>query len=514
MKPRLLVLVVAYHAEETLRRVLQGIPEAVFSTFEAEILVVDDASEDRTFEIGREYRAEHPHLPVTVLRNEFNQGHGGNQKVGFSFAIRRGFDHVAVLPGDGRYAPGDLLEILTPLVAGTADAVFATRAGAGERAYRSRGDALLSAFQNLLLGTKLSDFYSGYRSYSVKTLARVPFDLNSNELHFDTEIIIQFLNAGARIIERPVSAQRRQVPPPRSRSRHVTSTVRTTLQSVLHQTGLLYQRRFDTEPQDNTIYALKLGYPSSYTMVLDRIPHGSCVLDIGSGPGEMAREIVKRGSTVTIVDRDVRAAGTGVNVIEQDLDDPIHFSVDGHSHILLLDIIEHLKSPERFLEELRRQFTYDPRTLIVTSPNVAFVVQRLMLLFGQFNYGKRGILDRTHTRLFTFRSLQRLLRDTGFRIKSVKGIPAPFPKVFGDGVVGRGAVRLNLALIGMSRSLFSYQILIEAETTPDVAFVLGNTLHASTDEAVESKRLTRSPPPSAQVEEPVPRNAGGSRTSR
>ena len=95
-----------------------------------------------------------------------------------------------------------------------------------------------------------------------------------------------------------------------------------------------------------------------------------------------------------------------------------------------------------------------------------------MLALGQFNYGKAGILDRTHTRLFTFRSLRRLLTETGFRIREIRGIPAPFPKVFGNGLVGRGALAINAFLIRVSPTLFSYQIFVLADTTPDVDFVL------------------------------------------
>ena len=74
-----------------------------------------------------------------------------------------------------------------------------------------------------------------------------------------------------------------------------------------------------------------------------------------------------------------------------------------------------------------------------------------MLLLGQFNYGKAGILDRTHTRLFTFRTLRQLLRDAGFRIKEVRGVPAPFPRCSATGVLGTAALRLNQALIGSAR---------------------------------------------------------------
>jgi hypothetical protein len=117
--------------------------------------------------------------------------------------------------------------------------------------------------------------------------------------------------------------------------------------------------------------------------------------------------------------------------------------------------------------------------VILTTPNIAFVIQRIMLALGQFNYGKAGILDRTHTRLFTFRTLRRLLSDEGFRIKRVRGVPAPFPKVLGNGVLGRAALQVNLALIRVSRSLFSYQIYVEAESTPDVAFVLADSKRRS-----------------------------------
>jgi hypothetical protein len=68
--------------------------------------------------------------------------------------------------------------------------------------------------------------------------------------------------------------------------------------------------------------------------------------------------------------------------------------------------------------------------------------------------------------------LRRLLRDHGFRIKTVRGVPAPFPKVFGDGRLARAALAVNQALIGLSKTIFAYQIYVEAETTPDADFVL------------------------------------------
>jgi hypothetical protein len=166
-----------------------------------------------------------------------------------------------------------------------------------------------------------------------------------------------------------------------------------------------------------------------------------------------------------------------VHVKVEDLNGKLEFSPDA-DYLLLLDVIEKLRSPETFIEELRKKFDFKPRTLILSTPNVAFAVQRLMLAIGQFNYSKQGVLDLTHTRLFTFRGTEHLLRDAGFRIKEVRGVPAPFPKAIGDGPVAQALLKLNEALIKVSKTLFAYQIYIVAESTPDVEFVLNATLQS------------------------------------
>src|SRR5205823_8783099 len=107
--------------------VIKRIPRSVFDQFDCEVLVVDDASKDRTFEIGDEYRRQHPEVPLTVLRNEYNQGYGGNQKVGYSYAIAEGFDFVAMLHGDGQYAPEQVPRLVAPLRNREVDAVFGSR---------------------------------------------------------------------------------------------------------------------------------------------------------------------------------------------------------------------------------------------------------------------------------------------------------------------------------------------------------------------------------------------------
>ena len=158
-----------------------------------------------------------------------------------------------------------------------------------------------------------------------------------------------------------------------------------------------------------------------------------------------------------------------------DLNDELPLDLDCYDQILMLDVIEHLWDPEGFMEALRRGLRDRPRQVLVTTPNIAFIVTRMMLMLGQFNYSETGILDRTHTRLFTFRSLRRLVEDCGFAVEELRGIPAPFPKAIGHGRLSSLLLQLNVGLIKVLPRLFSYQILLVAKSRPHVDDVLAST---------------------------------------
>src|SRR4051794_40309633 len=125
-RPRLLIFVVAYHAEETIKDVLRRIPSKIAEEYETEVLVIDDASHDSTFVSGNEMRGSLP-FALTVLSNPINQGYGGNQKIGYFYAIKKGFDFVALLHGDGQYAPECLPDLARALRHGGASACFGSR---------------------------------------------------------------------------------------------------------------------------------------------------------------------------------------------------------------------------------------------------------------------------------------------------------------------------------------------------------------------------------------------------
>jgi hypothetical protein len=116
-----------------------------------------------------------------------------------------------------------------------------------------------------------------------------------------------------------------------------------------------------------------------------------------------------------------------------------------------------------------------PVTAFIPAYQSALVISDLItavLLFGQFNYGKRGILDITHSRLFTFASLRTLFEQGGFRVIETRGLPAPFPLALGGGGLARTLLCLNRLLIRISKGLFSYQVFMVLQPCPSPEYLL------------------------------------------
>jgi hypothetical protein len=158
--------------------------------------------------------------------------------------------------------------------------------------------------------------------------------------------------------------------------------------------------------------------------------------------------------------------------------------LENYDFILLLDVIEHLARPELFFERLKKSLAFNPSAeIIISTGNVAFIVMRMMLLIGQFNYGKRGILDLTHSRLFTFASLTRAVTQAGFVVLERRGVPAPFPLAIGRNVLSRLLLAVNRCLLWISPGLFSYQILMRLKAQPSLEFLLNAAREESRDRA-------------------------------
>ncbi len=483
---RVLIFIVAYNAEKTIDSVLDRIP-AELHRDNVEVLIIDDSSKDRTFQTGLKRENREGAFRITALRTPVNQGYGGNQKLGYQYAIDHGFDVVALLHGDGQYAPEKLPVLLEPFFTDDADVVFGSRMihkqdalKGGMPMYKWLGNQVLTTFQNQMLGSSLSEFHSGYRLYATKALRRIPFDRNSNDFHFDTDIIVQLHFAGLKIQEIPIPTYYGEEICHVNGMKYAWDIFRTMLRAKFHEMNLLYDRKFDVGQVELT-YDLKTGFPSSHTFAIDAVEPDATVLDIGCGQGYVAEHMAKKARRVVGVDQYIRVSDNPKIEFQKWDADSAQFPVDvsEFDQIFLLDIIEHLHDPEVFMEQLRKDAVRKCPEIVLTTGNVAFFITRFMLLLGHFNYGRKGILDRTHTRLFTFRSLRELFDQTGYVVTQMSGIPAPFPKALGDNFLGRGLVSINQFLIKLLPGLFSYQIFVRARALPTVSALLHETIATS-----------------------------------
>jgi len=242
---------------------------------------------------------------------------------------------------------------------------------------------------------------------------------------------------------------------------------------------LFYDRKFDVNPGDLP-HSDKLDFPSSQSFAARCCEPGRFVLQLGIGHTNVAAELMGRLCHVTAIDF---AAN---EVAEASLAQPsvpmphLPRKIGLYDYVLLMDLVEHLHDPEKFMDDLRRDMGGHQPEVIITTANVAFFVTRVMLALGQFNYSKKGILGLGHRRLFTFKSLRALLEQAGYEVIEEKGAPAPFPLAVGTNRWSRALLLLNRALIKLSKPLFSYQICIRARALPDARHLLKETIEGST----------------------------------
>jgi 2-polyprenyl-3-methyl-5-hydroxy-6-metoxy-1,4-benzoquinol methylase len=492
-KSRLLILIVAYYAEQTITSVLGRIPPSLVDDYEVEVLVIDDSSTDSTFERSVLFRDRDTLcFPIRVLFNPVNQGYGGNQKIGYHYALLNNFDFVALIHGDGQYAPECLPDLLAPVANLSCQACFGSRMmkkdgalSGGMPLYKFIGNKILSWFENKMLRSSFTELHSGYRIYSVAALSKVPFQLNTNDFHFDTEIIIQFLIAGLVIMEKPIPTYYGNEICRVNGLKYALNVVRAVLKARLQEIGLFFDPKFDCALGEKTRYFPKLDYTSTHSLAIETVTPGSRVLDFGCASGFVA-QFLRKEKKCTVIGVDFERPSVSAPLdgfIEHNLNTGLpDVSLNSYDYILMLDVIEHLSNPEKIITELRNALKFAPNAKLVASTgNIAFIILRIQLLLGQFNYGKRGILDLTHTRLFTFSSFRRLFEQNGFRILQTNGIPVPFPLAIGNNWVSRFFIFLNRLLIYVWRSLFSYQIFLVASPYPSLEFLLQNAISASAE---------------------------------
>ena len=208
-KEKILIFIPAYNVEKKITKVLNKIPKIVFNKYNTKILVIEDNSSDKTLSIIKKViKKKGDKIKIYLIVNKKNKGYGGVQKIAFNYAIKKNFKYVIMLHGDNQYPANKILLLIKPLLTNKFDAVFGSRMinsinalKGGMPLYKYLGNIALTFFQNLVLSSNLSEFHSGYRSYKVSSLKKIKFRSNTNDFHFDTEIIIQFLKNNLKIKE-------------------------------------------------------------------------------------------------------------------------------------------------------------------------------------------------------------------------------------------------------------------------------------------------------------------------
>ncbi len=197
---------VAYNAESTIESTLSRIPKDFVASIHS-ILISDDKSKDLTSVKASNY-AKSSELPIEIVVQPINLGYGGNQKFGYSWAIRNDWEIVVLLHADGQYAPEFIAQIIDPLITNNADAVFGSRMinkkdalRGGMPKYKWIGNQILTYIQNRLTRQNFSEWHSGYRAYRVESLSGIDIGKLSNGFRFDTQIILAFISKQYRITE-------------------------------------------------------------------------------------------------------------------------------------------------------------------------------------------------------------------------------------------------------------------------------------------------------------------------
>lgn len=194
---KIIVVLPAYNAGLTLEKTYQEIPMDIVD----DVILVDDHSRDNTSELGRQIGIKH------VIRHEKNKGYGGNQKTCYQKALELGADIVIMLHPDYQYTPKLITAMSSIIAFDVYPAVFGSRIlgmGAlkgGMPVYKYVFNRMLTLFQNIMMGQKLSEYHTGYRAFSKNVLESVPFARCSDDFVFDNEITAQIFNKGFEIAE-------------------------------------------------------------------------------------------------------------------------------------------------------------------------------------------------------------------------------------------------------------------------------------------------------------------------
>src|SRR5437667_11420065 len=197
---KIIAVMPAYNAESTLAATLADMPVGSVD----EVILVDDGSKDRTVQVARE-------MVLTVIQHPTNRGYSGNQKTCYRHALEHGADIIVMIHPDYQYDSRVIPHAIGFLELGICDIVLGSRIrsrqetlSGGMPFYKYVSNRFLTSLENFALGQNLGDFHSGFRVYRREVLERIPFERNSDDFVFDTQLLVQAVRFGFRLGDIPV----------------------------------------------------------------------------------------------------------------------------------------------------------------------------------------------------------------------------------------------------------------------------------------------------------------------
>jgi 2-polyprenyl-3-methyl-5-hydroxy-6-metoxy-1,4-benzoquinol methylase len=435
--PKLLVVVGSYRGAAQLDQTLRRIPASLIPLIE-EIAVFGLFSEDFSEGSSDELKGNPAWGKLRYCRIPRQYQYGENLKNCFDYAIEKGFDYVAVLRGDATYDPASLPLLFLSALMTKSPAVIGDRMNSiapgksreSGKLLRRWANRILSRVEEFILRMRLRDYHCGYRLLSTEVLKRIPYSLNVGDYLFDLQLLIQLRCLGIAICTAPVPDFHDMTVRAGEAARLAWRAIKVAIGYRLHQLHIIRRAVYFVDLGER--YTLKRNRYSSHMQILDALKPGSTVLDIGCGRSLLAEEYASRGITVIGVDNiPAEQVSRFVHAyVRQDLEMPLELPYGRiFDYVILSDVIEHITNRDALMNTLRGHLKTDG-VLIASTGNIAIWFYRVSLLLGRFEYGPRGILDRTHVHLFTLDSFQRFFRQEGYRLLEVKYTPIPFELVF------------------------------------------------------------------------------------
>ena len=227
----------AYNAAKTLGPTVRDIPAGVID----EIILVDDASQDDTAVVAEK-------LGLTVVRHEKNRGYGANQKTCYRLALEHGADIVVMIHPDYQYDSRLTNHFISYLKDGYFDIMLGSRIRSRKEAlaggmpfYKYVANRGLTLTENICTGLNLSEWHTGFRAFTRNVLEAIPWEDNSDDFVFDSQMLVQCVAFNFRIGEVPVPVRYHDLSSSINMRRSFTYgilTLATVFQFILHKAGL------------------------------------------------------------------------------------------------------------------------------------------------------------------------------------------------------------------------------------------------------------------------------------